>query len=272
MNSRWIEGDEDEDGEIYDDVHYDDEEEEFADVEDLKDAYAAGWKAKQKAADTRKSRGYHQPKRSGSSKGRGKGKDRPLDDRKKKSKCASCKQFGHWHGDPECPNVRNGKDPPRQAGTSGTAGGRSSVHYSDSVENSPTGRRSGEEEPRGSRLHKVNWTLVNWTFRTDGWSLVDYESSESEEEVDEPILSYATGRAKAPDSSPEVLKKSVRLKTVLEALTASIEEEETQNRLKKKEYKAVREEEARLKGKGKGQDKRHDAGRRPMVTDLKVQE
>ena len=45
---------------------------------------------------------YHLTKGS-SSKGKGKGKKKSADDRKKKSQRASCKQHGHWHGDPECP-------------------------------------------------------------------------------------------------------------------------------------------------------------------------
>ena len=92
-----------------------DEEEDLADVDDLKEAYASGWRAKQKSADQRKARGYHSSKGSSSSKGKGKGDRRSTDERKKKSQCASCKQYGHWHGDAECPNVKNGKDPPRQS-------------------------------------------------------------------------------------------------------------------------------------------------------------
>ena len=49
-----------------DDMEYDDddedreglEDEDLEEVENLKDAYAAGWRAKQKSADTRKARGY----------------------------------------------------------------------------------------------------------------------------------------------------------------------------------------------------------------------
>ena len=40
-----------------------DEEEDLADVDDLKEAYASGWRAKQKSADQRKARGYHSSKR-----------------------------------------------------------------------------------------------------------------------------------------------------------------------------------------------------------------
>ena len=47
------------------------EEEDTYEMDDLRDAYAAGWKAKQKAAEGRKARGYHETKKGG---GKGKGK------------------------------------------------------------------------------------------------------------------------------------------------------------------------------------------------------
>ena len=85
----------------------DEQEEDFQSVSDLREAYAAGWKAKQKASEKKKQRG-HGP--AGSAKGRGKkggGKSRPPDnrsaeDRKKNSRCAACGQIGHWHSDPIC--------------------------------------------------------------------------------------------------------------------------------------------------------------------------
>ena len=35
-----------------------------------------------------------------------------MDDRKKNSTCADCKQKGHWKGDPECPKVQSGETKP----------------------------------------------------------------------------------------------------------------------------------------------------------------
>ena len=107
-----------------------DEEEEMQDEEDeaeleegdLMEAYAAGWKAKAKMSDKKKSRGYGG---SGS-----KGKERSgkpmqtIEDKKKGSTCSSCGGQGHWRGDPECPKVKAGIDPihqkkPNPNGTSG---------------------------------------------------------------------------------------------------------------------------------------------------------
>ena len=93
----YSEEDDDEDHEI-------DEDEDLSTygVDELKEAYAAGWRAKNKTAERRKGRGY-------------KSIDRPQDhrapdDRKRNSTCASCGQKGPWRGDAACPNVKSGKD------------------------------------------------------------------------------------------------------------------------------------------------------------------
>ena len=95
------------------DEGYTEDEEEIEDIsqEDLREAYAAGWKARQQTAQARQSRGY----KGGGKKGKGKGKrqeSRNPDDRKKNSTCASCLQKGHWKGDAVCPNVKSGRDKP----------------------------------------------------------------------------------------------------------------------------------------------------------------
>ena len=202
---------ENEEPEDYDEEEdWDDEE---YDEEALKEAYAAGWRAKSKTADSRKGRGYHQAK----SKGQGKGKQpdrRKAEDRKKNSQCASCKQYGHWHGDAVCPNVISGKDPPRSTGSASQGG----THYTTSQEGDPADRKS--EGSGGTRVHRVNWTFpVN---SVDGWDL-HYDTEESEEDDDghapENYLGFSAGRQVEPRQSNEKTKKyRMALKTVLEAL------------------------------------------------------
>ena len=120
----------------------------------MKEAYAAGWEAKQQSADTRKARGYFRPK----GKGKGKSKDsRKAEDRKKNSQCAGCKQYGHWHGDPSCPNVTSGKDPPRGGGKS--PGKASSV---------PGPTDGGETAKEGTTVHRMNWSFPADSL--DGWA------------------------------------------------------------------------------------------------------
>ena len=79
------------------------------DSETALEAFAAGWKAKGKQAAQRKARGWSRPTTSTTS-----SPTRSLADKKRSSTCASCGQTGHWKGDPCCPNVLSGKDPPHQ--------------------------------------------------------------------------------------------------------------------------------------------------------------
>ena len=151
------------------------EEDDTAGIEDLKDAYAAGWRAKQKTTDVRKARGYHQT-------GKGKGKEprsgswKSPGQRKRTSKCSSCGLIGHWHGDAECPNVKSGKDPPRQPKET------SGAYHASSME-VPSSRASASESARSdesgmTRVHRVNWTFP--VTSTDGWDLPqEYSSEES---------------------------------------------------------------------------------------------
>ena len=256
---------ENEEPEDYDEEEdWDDEE---YDEEALKEAYAAGWRAKSKTADSRKGRGYHQAK----SKGQGKGKQpdrRKAEDRKKNSQCASCKQYGHWHGDAVCPNVISGKDPPRSTGSASQGG----THYTTSQEGDPADRKS--EGSGGTRVHRVNWTFpVN---SVDGWGLLqNYDTEESEEDDDghapENYLGFSAGRQVEPRQSNEKTKKyRMALKTVLEALIEEETEESMKTRLRKKEYKSAREEEARQFSAAP--DKRNCDGLKPMEVDLNPQE
>ena len=68
--------------------------------EELREAWAAGWRAKDRVAEKKKGRNFRQdPKNS-----------RKDDPRKKSTTCSSCGNVGHWKGDPECPKVKSGED------------------------------------------------------------------------------------------------------------------------------------------------------------------
>lgn len=84
------------------------EEEDELQEDELKEAWAAGWKARQQQADKKKFRGW---KKDSPSKGYNK---EERDKRKANSTCSSCLEVGHWKGDPECKNVKNGRDPPHR--------------------------------------------------------------------------------------------------------------------------------------------------------------
>ena len=79
---------------------------------DVQEAFLAGWRAKQKTAHQRKARGFTPARRSAPSGDGGKDNRNRLDARKASSRCADCKQLGHWKGDPQCPLVKSGKVKP----------------------------------------------------------------------------------------------------------------------------------------------------------------
>ena len=81
---------------------------------ELKEAFAAGWKAKQKVADFKKQRGW----KATDKKGEKGASSATIDARKKATTCSSCGRQGHWPGDPECVNVINGRDQPHHKKTS----------------------------------------------------------------------------------------------------------------------------------------------------------
>ena len=141
----------------------------------------------------------------------------------------------------------SGKDPPRDSGSC-------QVNFSEG------GHASGSRpDESGGRVHRVNWSFM---VNSGGWELLDHyasdsefeSSEESEGEVD-PVLTAAPKRAEKPSSSTRRRRYKVALKTVLEALAAETDDEETQRRLKKKEYKAARQEAKRQK------DREHEAKR-----------
>ena len=71
-------------------------------MQDLREAWAAGWTAKKKTAEQRKSRGFGIP--------RSENPQSHVDPRKTGTTCSSCGENRHWRGDAECENVKNGKD------------------------------------------------------------------------------------------------------------------------------------------------------------------
>ena len=89
---------------------------------DLKEAWAAGWSAKKKMADKKKSRGFTKTPQQHPQGG--------PDPRKVGSVCSSCGVEGHWRGDVECANVVNGKDKPHQKPEGKPRG----VHFTDILE------------------------------------------------------------------------------------------------------------------------------------------
>ena len=238
---------------------------------DLREAYAAGWRAKQKSAEARKARGYSDGKSKGKGKKGGRFVEyRSKDQRKAKSKRASCKQTGHWHGDPECPNVKNGTDPPRED----TPKSSTQVHFA--TDSSPQARGSNQvkEEPgsqnkstKGLQVHKVNWTFMEgWqrikAYSSDSSSVISSSSSSSEEEP----LAFTAG--KSPEQAKEKASKyKAALRTVLAALEEEADEDDhkLKRRLEKKKEK-VKEKEKELRAvaaKSKA---------RPMETDLPAAE
>ena len=118
---------------------------EDVDEEELKEVFAAGWKAKQKTAEVRKSRGWKKPDQRGA-----KGGSQSTDARKKVTTCASCGKVGHWKGDAECPNVQSGQDPPHQKKVN-------EVHFTFMV-GGPGG--GGPPEIPPGHCHHCRWVLA----------------------------------------------------------------------------------------------------------------
>lgn len=125
------------------DLGEDGEGEESEDGEDeFLEAYTAGWKAKAKLGDKKKARGWR-PKTSTSTPAT----SGSLAQKKQASTCASCGQRGHWKGDPQCPNVANGKDKPHVPRGKENENGVNAVHYTFAV-TSRTVQKKGRTEER----------------------------------------------------------------------------------------------------------------------------
>ena len=241
--------DDDQDQEGYDEYEEwgEEEDDDFGSVSDLRDAYAAGWRAKQKAADKKKQRG-HGP--AGSAKGRGKkggGKTRPPDnrsaeDRKKNSRCAACGQIGHWHSDPVCPKHGGSGSAP-----SSTANFTGVTNTGGSVSNNQDPRNS-DERPKVSR--------VNWTYMVgrddddglDGWERIKGYGSSSSMSDDSDSDSRGDGEPLVYSAKPkteQTTKKSkykVDIRKVIKAMELMAEDDEVRVKLEKKEKKMAKEE------------------------------
>ena len=74
------------------------------------EAFLAGWKAKNKTAEARKKRGFVRAPRDTRTEAASEEKG-SVDPRKAASRCADCRQLGHWRGDPECSKVKSGEVP-----------------------------------------------------------------------------------------------------------------------------------------------------------------
>ena len=92
-------------------------EEESLGEEELKEAWAAGWKAKSQQNEKKKYRGW---KGSGKGSSNTTGSGAAPDKRKTNSTCSSCGEVGHWKGDAQCRNVQNGQDKPHRKKENGT--------------------------------------------------------------------------------------------------------------------------------------------------------
>ena len=144
----------------------DEEEEQFEDgeasedealtVDELKEAWAAGWRAKDQVAEKKKNRNF----RGGGGPRKGHPGKKGSDARKTDTTCSSCGLRGHWRGDPECPKVKSGEDkpfqpkvkPPKTAHFVGVSGV--------SQENI-TKRSVGVSDPStGLKVHEVNFTFM----------------------------------------------------------------------------------------------------------------
>ena len=105
-----------EDSQEGDEIPEEEASDEEATPEEVREAFAAGWKAKAKTAGTRKARGWSQPSGgrgpgNGSSRTPSSGAAKSLAEKKRNTTCSSCGQKGHWRGDAQCPNVMAGRDP-----------------------------------------------------------------------------------------------------------------------------------------------------------------
>ena len=120
--------------------------------DDLQEAYAAGWRAKDKISEKKKGRSFHRVIRVGG------GKRDEEDPRKKSTTCSSCGGLGHWKGDPQCPKVKSGEDPlfkPKPKGV------RHGVHY---VSTPPQKDQVSGAKPtfvsKDVKVHEINFAFM----------------------------------------------------------------------------------------------------------------
>ena len=131
---------------------------------DIYEAFQAGWRAKTKVNTKKKTRGFKQPGSTSSPSSTSKS----LAAKKRHSTCASCGSVGHWKGDPECPNVRSGRDSLHRPGSAQGANEVNFVNYTfmvgSMVECPGCGDFCAEGaafcSTCGARLCKREWALV----------------------------------------------------------------------------------------------------------------
>ena len=139
---------------------------------DVFEAFQAGWKAKMKAGEKRKARGYRVVPAGSAKSGVASSGGKSLALKKKKSStCASCGGKGHWRGDPECPNVQNGQDALHRpaSSTSHSANEVNFVNFTfmvGTLAECPSCGNFCDEEAAfcskcGARLNKRDWTVVS---------------------------------------------------------------------------------------------------------------
>ena len=244
----------------------DDEEYPQASMNDLSEAYAAGWTAKAQSAGLRKGRGYSKGGGKSSS-SKGGGKKRPLDkrtveDRKKYSTCSSCGQMGHWRGDAVCPKVQRGEDALREKVSEANVVTKSPTSPSPFTSPEPVRAKAKvvttnkapapaapKEEPKeeqpSMKTHeiKMNWALMNNTLgrRLSGYRS-DPDPSDSSRAVSEDedfhMLSSTASVAAEEPRRPKRSEFKLALSTILKAL--NYEESEADEKVRQRQNKSMK--------------------------------
>ncbi len=140
-------------------------------AEELKEAWAAGWRAKDQVNEKRKGRNFRNPALRSSG--------------KQSTTCSSCGMKGHWKGDQECPKVKSGEDKPFTPKPKAAKG----VHFVSKppvtagvVANTAPVMASVGDEKAGLRVHEVNFT-----FMVGGGSFHSKKEKKSPNENDEQV-------------------------------------------------------------------------------------
>ena len=118
--------------------------------EELKEAWAAGWRAKDQIAEKKRFRNFKKTGQRSSQQPTGVGND----PRKQSTTCSSCGNRGHWKGDPECPKVKAGVDKPFQPKQKV----KNHVNYVGTPSSLPV--ISEVQSTEASSLHQVNFTFM----------------------------------------------------------------------------------------------------------------
>lgn len=150
----YIQENEEKEGAEEDDEAQEESDGEVITAEELKEAWAAGWRAKDQVNEKRKGRNFRNPALKSSF-----GREKP-DARKQSTTCSSCGMKGHWKGDPECPKVKNGEDKPFTPKPKSAKG----VHFVSvpkAAEERPVHAVAAVESSKnGLKVHEVNFTFM----------------------------------------------------------------------------------------------------------------